>query len=182
MTYIDAQENMRDAYLGGGPGMLVSGIVWLIAGLVGFFVSVQASVFTLFIGGMFIFPSGQQLSKLLGRSGAHNQDNPLRFLALESTFLLFIGIFLAFVIVQFRSELFFPIMLMIIGGRYLTFQTIYGMRVYWVIGGLLAIAGGLTMALNAPFVTGAFIGGGTEVIGSFILMRTMRANEESSNG
>ena len=174
MTVTDAQENMKDAYLGGGPGMLTSGIVWLIAGLVGLFVGVQASVFTLFIGGTLIFPAGQQLSKLLGRSGAHDTDNPLRFLALESTFLLFIGIFLAFVIVQFRAEFFFPIMLLIIGGRYLTFQTIYGMRIYWVIGGLLAVAGGVTMVLSAPFVVGAFIGSAIEIIGGLVIINQMR--------
>lgn len=170
MKLTEAQENMRYAYFNGGPGMLVSGVVWIIAAFVGQFGSVQASVFTLFIGGMFIHPAGMLLSKLLGRPGNHEKDNPLGNLALESTFLLFIGIFIAFVIVQIEPTFFFPIMLMTIGGRYLVFATIYGNRMYWGIGGLLALAGMGCMMLNAPFVVGGFIGGGIEIVSAAVLM------------
>ncbi len=177
MNFVDAQKNMRDAYVGGGPGMLVSGIVWLIAGLVGWFVGVQAAVLTLFFGGMLIVPASQQVSKLLGRAGAHEQGNPLSFLALEGTFLLFIGLFIAYVMVNIEPSFFFPIMLLIIGSRYLTFQTIYGMRIYWIVGGLLAVAGGLCLAFNAPFAWGGFIGGAIEIIGSIVIISMNRENE-----
>ncbi|MEM8863168.1 MAG: hypothetical protein AAGD96_33075 [Chloroflexota bacterium] len=175
MIISDAQKNMVVAYLGGGPGMLVSGIVWVIAGLFGQFVGVQAAVLALFIGGMFIFPGGQQLSRLLGRTGSHEPGNPMGTLALEGTFLLFIGIFLSFVLVQFQADFFFPTMLLFIGGRYLTFQTIYGMRIYWIIGGLLILAGGLCLAFNAPFVWGGFIGGLIEIIGSIVIIYQIRS-------
>ena len=164
MNFVDAQKNMRDAYVGGGPGMLVSGIVWLVASLVGLFVGVQAAVLTLFFGGMLIFPGGQQLAKLFGRAGTHEQGNPLAPLALEGAFLLFIGLFIAYVMVNIEASFSFPIMLLIIGGRYLTFQTIYGMRLYWIIGGLLAVSGGLCLAFNAPFAWGGFIGGAIIII------------------
>ncbi|MEM9773742.1 MAG: hypothetical protein AAF902_04120 [Chloroflexota bacterium] len=177
MDFIKAQQNMRDAYFDGGPGMLVSGLVWLIAGLIGQFVGVQAAVLTLFIGGMLIFPGGQQIAKLLGRAGSHESDNPLGKLALEGTFLLFIGIFLAFVLVQFRADFFFPTMLLIIGGRYLTFQTIYGLKIYWIVGGMLAVAGGLCLAFSAPFAWGGFIGGMIEIVGSIIIVAQGRSND-----
>lgn len=150
MRLTDAQENMCDGYLNGGPGMLASGIVWLTAGFVALFVGMQASVFTLFIGGMFIHPAGQQLAKLFGRSGTHAKDNPLALLALEGTVLLFVGILIAYVIVQTQPLFFFPIMLLTIGGRYLTFQTIYGLRFYWLIGGLLIAAGGVCLVFTPP--------------------------------
>lgn len=176
MNLDDAQKNMRDAYVGGGPGMLVSGIVWVIAGAVGQFVGVQAAVLTLFFGGMLIVPVSQQIDKQLGRAGAHEPGNPLSFLALEGTFLLFIGLFIAYMVVNIEPSFFFPIMLLIIGGRYLTFQTIYGMRLYWIIGGLLAVAGGLCLSFNAPFAWGGFIGGAIEIIGSIVIIRqTMSA-------
>jgi len=33
MTFIEAQEDMRKSYFGGGPGAFASGIVWLTAGI-----------------------------------------------------------------------------------------------------------------------------------------------------
>lgn len=75
---------------------------------------------------MAIHPLAMLLSKALGRPGKHRADNPLAALALESTFLLFIGLFIAFVVAQVRGDWFYPIMLLIIGGRYLVFATLYG--------------------------------------------------------
>ena len=94
MQINDAQQNMRLAYLSGGAGMLISGLVWVIAGFIGHFVSIQISVTSLFIGGMLIHPLSIVISKLMKRSGAHDKSNPLGALAMESTVLLFIGLFI----------------------------------------------------------------------------------------
>jgi hypothetical protein len=166
-----AQQDMRTAYLGGATGMLVSGLVWLTAGLVGWQLSVKASVLTLFFGGMLIHPLGVLLDKVCGRTGQHSQGNPLAALALESTVLLFIGLFIAFVAVQAHPDWFYPIMLLTIGGRYLLFQTLYGLRVYWLVGGVLLVTGALCLVFKAPFVTGAFAGGGIELLGSWLVWR-----------
>lgn len=160
----NAQQDMRNAYYDGGPGMLVSGLVWLLAACVGWQVSVKASVLTLFFGGMLIFPMGMMVAKLLHRSGKHSQGNPLSSLALESTVLLFIGLFIAFVAVQSHPQWFFPIMLLIIGGRYVLFQTLYGLKVYWVIGVALMAAGVLCWLLALPFYMGAFAGAVIEIM------------------
>lgn len=169
--WAQAQQDMRQAYLGGANGMLVSGLVWLTAGLVGWQFNVKASVLTLFFGGMLIHPLGVLLDKLSGRSGQHSKGNPLAFLALESTVLLFIGLFIAFVAVQSQPEWFYPIMLLTIGGRYLLFQTLYGLKVYWLIGGALLVSGGLCLVFNTPFLVGAFLGAGTEIIGGWLVWR-----------
>ena len=51
MTNLQAAQNdMKQAYYGGGPGMLASGLVWLTAGVVGLQLTVKASVLTLFFG------------------------------------------------------------------------------------------------------------------------------------
>jgi len=165
MLFKDAQKDMRQAYLGGATGALVSGLVWIIAGLVALSFSEKNSIIALFIGGMFIFPISNLLDKFLfKRSAKHSPDNPLGQLALESTVLLFIGLFIAFAVAQKNIEWFYPIMLLTIGGRYLTFATLYGMRIYWLLGALLALAGVLLFVLNAPFVWGAFIGGMIEIV------------------
>lgn len=85
---------------------------------------------TLFFGGMFIHPLAIMLSKTLKRSGNHDAKNPIGKLALESTMILFVGLFLAFYVAKLQIEWFYPIMLMIIGVRYLTFNTLYGARIY----------------------------------------------------
>ena len=47
----DAQQDMRDAYYGGAPGVITSGTAWLIAGLVSFIISSKAGILTLIFGG-----------------------------------------------------------------------------------------------------------------------------------
>ncbi|MEM6806690.1 MAG: hypothetical protein AAF696_35140 [Bacteroidota bacterium] len=129
MNIQDAQKDMRQAYLGGGPGILISALVWLGAGTTSLFSTAQISLIVFFLGGMLIYPLGLLLSKVLGASGKHQKDNPLGALAMESTFLLFIGLFISYVVFQVQPEWFFSIMLLIIGGRYLIFASIYGNRI-----------------------------------------------------
>ncbi|MEN8637215.1 hypothetical protein ABFV74_16015 [Pseudoalteromonas distincta] len=71
MKFEYAQQNMNLAYFGGGTGVLVSGLVWCIAGFVALLLSNQSSMLTLFFGGMFIHPLAMLLSKALKRSGNH---------------------------------------------------------------------------------------------------------------
>jgi hypothetical protein len=87
---------MNFSYFGGGTGVLVSGIIWCIAGITAMLYSNQSSMLVLFFGGMFIHPLALFFSKVLKRSGKHQQSNPLGKLALESTIILFVGLFFSF--------------------------------------------------------------------------------------
>jgi hypothetical protein len=169
MKFEDAQNDMNFSYFGGGTGVLVSGLVWFTAGIVALMYSNQFSMLTLFFGGMFIHPLAMLLSKILKRSGNHDPKNPLGKLALESTIILFVGLFLAFYVAKLQVEWFYPIMLMIIGVRYLVFNTLYGIKTYWVLGGLLMLTGMLCILLGANFIIGAFVGGVTEIVFSLII-------------
>lgn len=170
MKFEDAQKDMNFSYFGGGTGVLVSGLVWCIAGLVALQFSSQSSMLALFFGGMFIHPLAILLSKILKRTGKHDPNNPLGKLALESTIILFVGLFLAFYVAKLQIEWFFPIMLMTIGVRYLVFNTLYGIKTYWLLGALLMFSGMLCILLAANFIIGAFIGGLTEVLFSLIIL------------
>jgi hypothetical protein len=172
MNIKQSQKDMRFAYINGAPGMFVSGVVWLISGVISYQVSPQASILALFIGGMFIHPLSMLIAKASKRPGNHTKGNPLAPLAIESTFLLFIGLFIAFSAFQLKPELFFPIMLMIIGGRYLLFQSMYGLKLYWFVGAALALSGMLCILLNAEFTLGAFIGAGIEIIVAILILMT----------
>ena len=170
MDFIESQRDMRTAYASGATGVLASGIIWLAAGAVGLAISAYAAMATLFIGGMFIFPLSILLSKLLSASGRHSKQNVLGKLAVETLPTLFGGLLVAFYISQFELDMFFPIVLLAIGARYFVFQTLYGIKEYWVLGGLLMQAGMLCAALSAPFIAGAFAGGIIELVFAALLL------------
>jgi hypothetical protein len=170
MKFEDAQKEMSFSYFGGGTGVLVSGFVWCLAGSVALLYSDRLSMLTLFFGGMLIHPAAMLLAKMFKRPGNHSPNNPLAKLALESTIILFFGLFLAFYVAKLQVEWFYPIMLMTIGVRYLVFNTLYGSRVYWLLGALLLFSGMLCIILGADFVIGAFIGGSIEVVFSLLIL------------
>ena len=171
----DAQRDMREAYLAGAPGAVSSATAWLVAALVTTLVDPKTGILTLIFGGMLIFPVSLLLCKAIGRSGKHAKDNPLAPLAMEGTFWMLLSIPVAVGAAFFRIEWFFPAMLLVIGGRYLTFSTLYGMRIYWVFGATLAVAGFALALLEAPTLSGAFTGAFIEYIfGTIIFLRYRR--------
>ena len=169
MNFDLAQKNMNTAYFGGAAGVLVSGVIWCFAGAAALSYSNQSSMLVLFFGGMFIHPLALLLAKLLKRSAKHQPDNPLGKLAMESTIILFVGLFIAFYVAKLKIEWFFPIMLMAIGVRYLVFNTIYGIKTYWLLGAVLMFSGMLCVLLAANFVIGALVGGLIEVLFSLVI-------------
>ncbi len=177
MNFKDAQYDMRYAYFGGGPGVLASALIWFAAGIVALFASENSSMLTLFFGGMFIYPLGLVFVKILKRPAKHQPENPLGMLAVETTFILLLGLILAFAMVNAYVEWFFPTMLLVIGGRYFVFSTIYGMRLYWLLAIFLVLAGiGLGIS-HAPFYYGAFAGGILELLFSIpITLKNKKIN------
>lgn len=163
-TFTQAQADMRDGYFNGAPGVLVSGVVWLIAGVVAVMAQPRIAVWALLAGGMVIHPLSLAVGKLLGRRGAHAADNPLGVLAGEGTVWLLAGIAVAFVVSVLRLDWFFPAMLLTIGGRYLTFQTLYGLRLYWALGGALGLLGVAMAMAQVPPPLSLFAGGAVELV------------------
>ena len=164
MNIEQAQADMRHAYLGGATGIFASGCVWLAAAITATVSTDRAAILALFIGGMFIHPLAMLLSKLAGRPGTHDKENPLARLAIESTVWLLLAIPIAFLASLQRPEWFFVGMLLTIGGRYFTFATLYGMRIYWACGAVLAGAAFALAALNANSMIAAAVGAGIEFI------------------
>jgi len=112
---------------------------------------------------MLIHPLGIVLSKLFNRSGQHSKNNPFGKLAMESTILLFVGLFLSYSIYQIKPEWFFPIMLLTIGSRYLVFQSIYGLKIFWILGSILILLGFLSIMMKVNFYLPAIFGGLIEI-------------------
>ena len=176
LTFAAAQADMRRGYLNGAPGVLVSGLVWLVAGVVAITGSDTAAVLALLAGGALIHPLSVLLTKSLGRTGAHTSGNPLGRLAGETTVVLVIGLVIAFAVSSVRAEWFFPTVLLIIGGRYLVFQTVYGLRAYWTVGAALGLTGFVLGYLGVPVSVGAFAGAIIELVaGSTIWVQGQRS-------
>lgn len=175
MNFQEAQADLRRAYGDGAPGVLSSGLVWLSAAIVALSQPPRTAMLTLFFGGMLIHPLGLLLCKATGWPAKHQQGNPLAALALESTILMLLAIPLAFAAAQVQETWFFPAMLLIIGGRYLLFSTMYGRRVYWLLGGALAGAGFGLVASKAPLPIGAGAGALIELsFGAWLLVQARR--------
>ena len=176
----EAHKDMNDAYFFGVPGIVSSGSIWLLSGLTALLHSPKVGVATLIFGGTLIFPISVLLCKLIGRSGKHKKNNPLAPLAIEGTFWMLLSIPIAVVAGLYKLELFFPAMLLVIGGRYLTFNTIYGNRLFWVFAGFLVGSSAALAILKAPVYVGGFVGGAIEYIFAFaIFLQAKKSNKLS---
>lgn len=174
MNFKAAQKDMRIGYYAGGTGALVSGLIWIAAGLIALHATQKLSILVFFFGGMLIHPLGVVLDKLLKRTGTHQKGNPLGALALESTLLIFIGLFIAYSVFQFKPNWFYPIMMLLIGGRYVIFQSVYGIRLYWVFGFALILLGVGFIIMPQPFYLGAIVGGAVEWVFALLLINGER--------
>jgi hypothetical protein len=68
-------------------------------------------------------------------------------------------------------------MLLTIGGRYLTFSTLYGLRIYYFCGAALSIAAVAAVLFKMPFQIGAMVGALVEYIFGFLVF--LKARRES---
>lgn len=170
-SLLEAQRDMRHGYADGSIGMMVSGAVWLTSAVVATQFSDTHAIWTLLIGGMFIFPLGILVAKLMKVSGTHTKGNLLGNLAMEGTIFMLMCLPLAFGLSLLHTEWFFQGMLLIIGGRYLTFASIYGTKLYWVLGALLGVSAYLLFFLRVPSCGSALTGGVIEMaFGIYMLM------------
>lgn len=167
---------MQVGYMNGSIGVVVSGTMWLMSGFVAVFDTSVHAIWALLIGGVFIFPVSNVIEKIIWKRGAHTKGNPLGALAMEGTIWMIMCLPLAYGLSLLHHAWFFQGMLMIIGGRYLTFATVYGLRLYWVLGALLGCAGYLLFSFQQPSHVSALTGGTIEVVfGIFMLIRLKRA-------
>ncbi|GAB0157640.1 hypothetical protein CHRYSEOSP005_29190 [Chryseobacterium sp. Alg-005] len=160
----DAQNDMKNGYGYGSTGVIVSGVVWLTSCLIACFYSSQHAMWALIIGGMFISPLAALVEKLVGIKGRHEKNNPLATLAMESTVWMIMCIPLAYGLSLSNVGWFFQGMLMIIGGRYLTFASIYGVHFYWILGTVLGLSAIILFTIKADAWISSLTGGSIEII------------------
>ncbi|MFZ6843537.1 DUF7010 family protein [Undibacterium sp. RuTC16W] len=160
----EQQHEMRYAHYDGAPGVLVSGLVWIAAALVCYQLGINKAVWTLLIGGAFIYPLSLLVTKVMGRPAKTSKDNALNQLGMASTIWLILCCAMAYGLFLLKPELFFPAMMATIGSRYLIFASIYGRSIFWVMGVSLIVAANLVLFLAITPVVAAGLGGLIEML------------------
>lgn len=155
-----AQQDLARAYAGGAPGVLVSGLVWLIAGTVWQLHGTSAAFAALFIGGMAIHPLALLIERIAFNAPKPTIGKALETLGIEATILLFAGLMIAWILLVRAPDLAISTFAAIIGARYVLFRTMYGDIAYWALGGAILLVAGLALfgfdlPLNLGFLVGA---------------------------
>ncbi len=141
MDIQDAQREMRSVYIGGFWGQLVSSVIWLVSAALGTWVSPKASILTIVIGGFFIFPLTQLLLRLSGRRARVSKENTFHSLGMQVAFVLPFSMLLLVPVGLYNLNWFFPALMVLLGAHYLPFATLYGMRMFLFLAGILIGAG-----------------------------------------
>ena len=169
MDVLDAQREMRAAFLGGFAGQLVSGLIWLAAALAGALAGPRWGMIVLFFGCTMIFPLTQLVLRAMGRPARVSPGNGLWPLGAQTAFTVPLNFLLVAAATLYRQTWFFPAAMIVVGSHYLPFITLYGMRMFGVLAGLLVFAGaGLALYGPPVFSLGGWVGGALLIAFGFI--------------
>ena len=141
MLIADAQADLRRAYTDGGPGVIVSGLVWLAAWYAESRHGVATGFYVLFLGGMLIYPLALLANRVLLRRGGEAKDNPGGHLVLESTIAMIAGLFAAYLFIDRAPELVMPLSAIMVGTHYFAFRTAYGDKAFWLLAAIITVVG-----------------------------------------
>jgi len=176
MNITDAQRENRLRFRGGFYGQLVSGVLWLLSGFLAVTVGVKGAIIALVFGGFFIFPATESLVRLSGMKPL-TEANTLRYLGMQIAFVLPFSMLLLVPVTQYRTNLFYPAMMILLGAHYIPFVFLYGMRLFAFLAGIL-IGGGVCIAMFGAnkFSTGAWSTGLVLVLFAFVGRKQARCN------
>jgi len=180
MNLLDSQREMRSAFLGGFAGQLVSGVIWLIASLLSVLLRPTAGMAALFFGSMGIFPLTQLIVRLMGRPGKVSPENGLWKLGSQVAFTVPLNFLLVGAATLYRAEWFFPAAMIVVGSHYLPFITLYGMKLFGILAGLLVVCGAM-LALYGPqiFSLGGWFTGVVLIVFAFAGRHLVLKEEKS---
>ncbi|HET9401174.1 MAG TPA: hypothetical protein VFO34_09495 [Candidatus Acidoferrales bacterium] len=154
----DAQREVRQRYIGGFAGQMVSAAVWIVGAALGKWGTPKSSIIAAVVGGFFIFPLTQVLLHFL-RPPVKTR-NPLNGLGMQVAFVLPFSMLLLIPVGLYRLNLFYPALLILVGAHYLPFVFMYGMRMFVFLAAIL-MAMGMVIAhyFSTSFSLGAWSGG-----------------------
>lgn len=158
MRVADAQREIRQAYLGGFMGQMVSGLLWLASAALATWSSPRSAIILIVLGGCFIFPLTRLGLALIRHPVSVSRGNPLNALGMQVAFTLPLSLPVVGAAALYRLDWFFPAFMIILGAHYLPFVFLYGMRMFAVLAALL-VSAGIVLAVYLPmtFAFGAWV-------------------------
>jgi hypothetical protein len=180
MDVQEAQREVRSVYIGGFWGQLLYSIIWLASAAMGTWVTPKASILTIVIGGAFIFPLIKMLLRLSGRPASVSKENPFNILGMQVALVAPFSMLLLIPVALYNLNWFFPALMVLIGAHYLPFATLYGMRMFLFLAGILMAEGVVVVHyFSGTFTPGAWIAGLTLFVFAWI-GRSIATNEAST--
>jgi hypothetical protein len=159
MQIADAQREVREVFLGGLVGQLVSAVLWALSAALATFVSPRAGIITLVLGGALIYPVTSLLMKVTRGRGSLSRENPMSQLATQVAFTIPFNLPVVAAAALYKLNWFYPAMLVVVGAHYLPFAFLYGMRAFFVFGSLMTAAGVMIgLYANDSFTLGGWVG------------------------
>ena len=141
MTLEEAQRDLRRAYVGGGPGAIISALIWFFAAFVEARHGTGLAFKALFFGGFLIFPLGTLVCRFGFRREKEATGNTLGMTALESTIMMIGGLLAAWLFLALKPTYVFPMAAIAVGTHYFVFKTAYGDRLYWLLAAIITCVG-----------------------------------------
>jgi len=100
------------------------------------------------------------LLRLSGRRASVSKGNQFHSLGRQVAFVLPFSMLLLVPVGLYNLNWFFPALLILLGAHYLPFATLYGMRMFLFLAGILIAAGDvIAQYFSATFSLGAWVGG-----------------------
>jgi hypothetical protein len=157
MDITQAQKDVRETFLGGFVGQLVSAALWAASAAACTWHSLRLGEWVLLVGGLFIFPLTQLALRGIGHAYALPKGHPMNALGMQVAFTLPFTLLLVIAIAALHSAWFYPAVMVAVGAHYLPFIFMYGMWQYGVLSGTLIFGGvALTRFAQAPISLGAW--------------------------
>ena len=160
MLVADAQREVRLTFMGGFPGSVVSGTIWLVSAALGTWGSTRNAILLLVVGGAFIFPLTQLLLRAMGRRASLDPGNPLAGLAMQIAFTIPLSLPLIGAATIHRLDWFYPAFLIVVGAHYVPFVFLYGAWTFALLAAAM-IGGGtwIGVTMSGAFSFGGWFGG-----------------------
>jgi hypothetical protein len=149
MEIKQAQKDVRDTFVGGFAGQLVSSVLWGTSAAACTWHSFHLGEIILVVCGFLIFPLIQLLLRSLGHAYALPKGHPMNALAIQIAFTVGLMLPVLIGIAALRPAWFYPAFMIALGAHYLPFVFLYGM---WQFAGLCAalVVSGVVIGMYLP--------------------------------
>jgi hypothetical protein len=158
MEIIDAEKDVRETFMGGFAGQLVSSVLWAASAAACTWHSLRLGELVLILGGFLIFPLTQLVLRSMGHAYALPKGHPMNALGMQVAFTLPLTLPLVIAITALHPAWFYPALMITLGAHYLPFIFLYGMWQFGVLSASLIVSGvAIAMYVPTPVSLGAWL-------------------------